>query len=77
MVLASVRARSSALSQLKVAGIFASARFVSSSSAAGKAVPVFLDAFGGAASGSDGVLRMLMFGKPVSRANVLSTCGRG
>ncbi|KAG9122770.1 hypothetical protein FRC07_000712 [Ceratobasidium sp. 392] len=73
MALASIRVRSSVLPQLKVAGIISSARFVSSSSAVGKAVPVFLDAFGGAASGNDGVLRMLMFGKPGAGKGTLSS----
>lgn len=52
--------------------MFSSVRFVSSSSAASKAVPVFLDSYGAGAAGSDGILRMLMFGKPVRLSDVLS-----
>jgi hypothetical protein len=66
MVFAIVRARPSAFTQSKMIGMLSAARFVSSSSVAGRAVPVFADAYGASASSSDGVLRMLMFGKPVS-----------
>lgn len=53
--------------------MFSSVRFVSSSPAANKAVPVFLDSYGPNAAGSDGILRMLMFGKPGSGKGTLSS----
>ena len=70
MALASVRAPPSAFTQLKVA---CATRFVSSSSIAGRAVPVFSDSYGAGAAGSDGVLRMLMFGKPGAGKGTLSS----
>ncbi|QRW00606.1 adenylate kinase [Ceratobasidium sp. AG-Ba] len=71
MAFVSVRVRSAALPQLKAARILSSVRFVSSSSAA-KAEPVFFDSFGGVSSSTDGVLRMLMFGKPGAGKGTLS-----
>lgn len=72
MAFVSIRVRSAGLPQLKTARIVSSVRFVSSSSAA-KAEPVFFDSFGAPSSGSDGILRMLMFGKPGAGKGTLSS----
>ncbi|KAB5596394.1 GTP:AMP phosphotransferase [Ceratobasidium theobromae] len=72
MAFASVRARSLSFAPLKMAGTLSAARFVSSSSVAGRAVPLF-DSYGASASSSDGLLRMLMFGKPGAGKGTLSS----
>ncbi|CAE6420533.1 unnamed protein product [Rhizoctonia solani] len=69
MAFVSLRARPSAL---KLSGALSASRFVSSSSMAGRAVPVYAD-FNAGASNNDGALRMLMFGKPGAGKGTLSS----
>lgn len=70
MALVSLRTRPSAL---KLAGTLSASRFVSSSSKAGRAVPVYADFGAAGAPGNDGALRMLMFGKPGAGKGTLSS----
>ncbi|CAE6503200.1 unnamed protein product [Rhizoctonia solani] len=70
MALVSLRARPSAL---KLTSALSTSRFVSSSSKAGRAVPVYADFGAAGAPSNDGALRMLMFGKPGAGKGTLSS----
>ncbi|KAH7340704.1 adenylate kinase-domain-containing protein [Rhizoctonia solani] len=70
MAFVTLRARPSAFN---LTGTLSAARFVSSSSKAGRAVPLYADFGVAGASGNDGALRMLMFGKPGAGKGTLSS----
>ncbi|CAE6502402.1 unnamed protein product [Rhizoctonia solani] len=70
MAFFTLRARPSAFN---ITGTLSAARFVSSSSKAGRAVPLYADFGVAGASGNDGALRMLMFGKPGAGKGTLSS----